>query len=32
VAAAGQVSRPPAGTYLAVCGQFLVAVVNQALI
>jgi hypothetical protein len=30
VAAAGQVSWPPAGSYLAVCGQFLVAVVIPA--
>jgi hypothetical protein len=28
VAAAGQFSWPPAGSYLAVSGQFLVAVVN----
>jgi hypothetical protein len=31
VAAAGQFSWPPAGSYLAVSGQFLVAVVNQRL-
>jgi hypothetical protein len=28
VAAAGQISCPPAGSYLTVSGQFLVAVVN----
>ena len=32
MAAAGQFSWPPAGRYLAVCGQFLVAVVNRLLV
>jgi hypothetical protein len=32
MAAAGQVSWPPAGSYLAVSGQFLVAVVTNALL